>query len=473
MRHTKIIATAGPASDSDDVLDAIIAAGANIIRLNFSHGTHASHAATYERVRRAGCRAGAGVAILQDLGGPKIRTGRLADGRPLQLRAGDRLVIATGDFIGGPGRVSTAFAGLARSAAPGDRLLLADGAIELRVDSTDGRELRTTVVEGGALGEHKGINAPGIPLPASSITAKDIDDLKFGLSLGVDFVALSFVQSAADVRQARQLLAENGGSGVPLVAKLERPQALEHLDDIIQACDAVMVARGDLGLEMPLERVPRAQKEITRRARRFKIPVILATQVLESMTTEARPTRAEVSDAANAVDDGVDAIMLAGETAAGAFPARAVQTLDAVIRDAESDTTTKRPQIRRIADGDEHDHAQAICEAAVTLAERSDAQAIVAVTRGGGTARRLSALRPRVPILATTDRADTARRLAIYWGVTPVCTDVVEHADAAGSLIGRQLVSLGLVAAGTPVVLVSINPDLTRLDANYLKIQRL
>src|SRR4051794_5902200 len=234
MRHTKIIATAGPATDSDDVLDAIIAAGANIIRLNFSHGTHATQAATYERVRIAAKRAGQEVAILQDLSGPKIRTGLLKDGRPLQLRTGDVLAIGSGDFVGDAGRVSTTFAGLARSAAPGDRLLLADGAIQLRVESTDGRELKATVLEGGLLGEHKGINAPGVPLPASAITAKDIDDLKFGLSLGVDYVAISFVQSAADVRQARQLLAENGGGGVPLVAKLERPQALEHLDEIIQ-----------------------------------------------------------------------------------------------------------------------------------------------------------------------------------------------------------------------------------------------
>jgi pyruvate kinase len=471
MRHTKIIATAGPSTNSDEVMDAIIAAGANIIRLNFSHGTHATQAATYERVRDAAKRAGQEVAILQDLGGPKIRTGLLKDGQPLVLQPGDPLTIATGDFVGEQGRVSTTFAGLARSAAPGDRLLLADGAIQLRVESTDGRTLKTTVLEGGKLGEHKGINAPGIPLPASSITAKDIDDLKFGLALGVDYVALSFVQSAADLRQARQLLAENGGRGVPLVAKLERPQALEHLDDIIQSCDAVMVARGDLGLEMPLERVPRAQKEITRRARHFRIPVILATQVLESMTTGARPTRAEVSDAANAVDDGVDAIMLAGETAAGAFPAKAVQMLDAVIKDAELGSAARRPAIER--GSTDHDHAQAICEAAVTLAEGSDAGAIVAVTRGGGTARRLSALRPRVPILATTDRSDTARRLGIYWGVTPVCTDVAETGDAAIPLIGQQLVARGMVAAGTPVVLVSINPDLSRLDANYLKIQRL
>src|ERR1700676_1554688 len=474
MRHTKIIATVGPASDSDRMIDDLIAAGTDIVRLNFSHGTQQWHGETCRRVRQAAQRAGREVAILQDLSGPKIRTGRLEAGRPLPLRSGDRLVIATGDFVGGPGRVSTPFAGLARGVRRGDRLLLADGLIELRVEDSDGVEIRTTVVEGGRLGEHKGINAPGVALPASAITARDVEDLTFGLSLGVDMMAISFVQTGADVEEARRLLRAAGAADLPLVAKLERPQALEHLDEILASCEAVMVARGDLGLEMPLEGVPRTQKDITRRARSLKIPVILATQVLESMTSETRPTRAEVSDAANAVEDGVDAIMLAGETAAGAFPARAVQTLDAIIRDAESSPSREAPltfRPRRM--GDEHDHVQALCEAAVTLAERADAQAIVAVTRGGGTARRLSSLRPRAPILATTDRADTARRLSLYWGVEPVCTDIGENVDSAGTLIGRQLVARGLVQPGAAVVLVSINADLARHDANYLKIQRL
>ena len=471
MRHTKIIATVGPASNNDAMLDALIAAGTDIFRLNFSHGTHESHRATFARVRAAGERARREVAILQDLGGPKIRTGLLEGGKPLQLAVGDTLTVATGDFLGGPGRISTTFEGLARSVKPGDRLLLADGIVELRVEESDGQEIRTTVVEGGQVGEHKGINAPGVPLPASAITPKDIEDLRFGLSLGVDMVALSFVQTAADVRQARDLMAEVHCAEVPLVAKLERPLALEHLDEIFDVCDAVMVARGDLGLEMPLEGVPRAQKDITRRARARGIPVIVATQVLESMTTESRPTRAEVNDAANAVDDGVDAIMLAGETAVGAFAARAVQTLDAIIRDAETIPHTDRAPLT--TEAQHTDHSQALCEAAVTLANRGDAQAIVAVTRGGGTARRLSALRPRAPIFATTDRDDTARRLALYWGVTPVVTKVGESGALAGLLIGKQLVARGLVAAGSAVVLVSISPDLARHDANYLKLQRL
>jgi pyruvate kinase len=252
MRHTKIIATVGPASDSDEMLDALIVAGADIFRLNFSHGTHKSHAAAFRRIRAAAMRARREVAILQDLCGPKIRTGELVDHKPIHVAPGERLVIATGAFPGGPGRVSTTFTGLALSVRPGDRLLVADGLIELRVESTDGTQIVTTVLDGGEIGEHKGINAPGIELAASAITQKDVEDLAFGLSLGVDMVALSFVQSGADLLQARQLLADAGKADTLLVAKLERPKAVEHLGDILEASDAVMVARGDLGLELPL-----------------------------------------------------------------------------------------------------------------------------------------------------------------------------------------------------------------------------
>lgn len=470
MRQTKIIATVGPASDTDAVLDALIGAGTDIVRLNFSHGTHETHAATFARVRNAAARAGRSVAILQDLGGPKIRTGLLEGGKPIQLDPGSELRIVTGNAIGKAGVVSTTFDGLARGVRAGDHLLLADGTIELKVIDSDGTSIRTTVIEGGLLGEHKGINAPGVPLAASAITLKDVDDLQFGLSLGVDLVALSFVQSADDIRQARQLVSDNGAD-VPIVAKIERPKALEHLDEILECADMVMVARGDLGLEMPLQQVPRAQKTITRRARSRCVPVILATQVLESMTVESRPTRAEVSDAANGVEDGVDAIMLSGETATGVHPARVVQTLDAIIREAEAGLTSDRPNAAR--DDAAQNHAHAICEAAVTLAERGNAQAIVAVTRGGSTARHLSALRPHVPIIATTDREDLARRLSPYWGIVPVCTEIGESVTAAGELIGQELVTRGLVKLGSVVVLVSINPDLDRTDANYLKIQRL
>jgi len=472
MRHTKIIATVGPASNSDAVLDALIAAGTDIFRLNFSHGTHETHRQTFNRIRAAAGRAGRHVAILQDLGGPKIRTGNLEGKQPIDVKPGDHLCIATGDFVGRQGRISTSFAGLAQCVRPGDRLLLADGVVELRVDASNGSEIDTTVVEGGQIGEHKGINAPGVPLPASAITPKDVGDLRFGLQLGVDLVALSFVQTAADLRQARQLISDAGGTGVPLIAKLERPQALDHLDEILDCSDAVMIARGDLGVEMPLEKVPRVQKEITRAGRRHQIPVIVATQVLESMTTEPRPTRAEVNDAASAVADGADAIMLSGETATGAYPARAVQMLDAIIREAEASPPIEDAVALRRRPPHTHDHAQALCEAAVTLATRGDAEAIVAVTRGGRTARRLSALRPQPPIFAATEREDTARRLTIYWGVVPVSAEIGENVGS-GARIVQQLLARGLVQPGAVAVLVSINPDLTRVDANFLKIHRL
>jgi pyruvate kinase len=470
LRYTKIIATVGPASASEAMLDALTAAGTDIFRLNFSHGTRESQGASLARIRQAAARAGREVGVLQDLGGPKIRTGRLAGGTPIVVAKGDALRIATGDGTGSHGRLFTSFAGLAQNVRPGDRLLLADGLVELRVDATDGAEVLATVVEGGAIGEHKGINAPGVPLPLSAVTPKDVADLTYGLAHGVDMVAVSFVQSAEDLRHARALMRDAGRGDVPLIAKLERPQALEQLEDILHACDGVMVARGDLGLEIPLERVPRAQKEITRAARRRGVPVILATQVLESMTGGARPTRAEVSDAANAVADGVDAIMLAGETAVGVAPAHVVRTLDAIIRDAESTPGDGAPA-RLQADG--HDHADALCAAAVTLAERGDAQAIVAVTRAGHTARRLSRLRPGVPVLAVTGSPGTARRLSLYWGVTPVQIDLGDEVDLASPAIGRRLTADGLVPPAATVVLVNISPDLNRPDANHLGIRRL
>ncbi|MDR1990066.1 MAG: pyruvate kinase [Acidobacteriaceae bacterium] len=468
MRQTKIIATVGPASDSDETLDALLAAGADVFRLNFSHGTHETHAATYQRIRQASARAKREVAVLQDLGGPKIRTGRLEGGRPITLTRGETLRIATGDIAGNVERISTTFAGLAKNAHPGDRLLLSDGTIELLVESSDGAEIVTKVVEGGVLGQHKGINAPGIELPESALTPKDIEDLRFGLALGMDLVALSFVQCAADLQAARAVIAE-AGAKVTVIAKIERPKAVENLDEILSNCDAVMIARGDLGLEMPLEQVPRAQKEIIGHARARDVPVILATQVLESMTIEGRPTRAEVSDAANAVDESVDAIMLAGETASGAYPVRSVETLDRIIRDAESFGVATRAVS---PSSPARDHVDAICQAAVTLAEQGNAEAIIAVTRGGHTARRLSAFRPRVPVIATTDTSALARQLTLNWGIFPLTATLVDRVDDVGTFVGRTLIERKLVKAGAIVVLVSIHPDRGRVDANYLKLQR-
>ena len=469
MRHTRIVATVGPSCDTPDTLDALIRAGVDVFRLNFSHGTHESHRATFTRIREAASRADRIVAILQDLSGPKIRTGRLAGGVPIPLKAGESLRIVTGDDVGQPGVVYTTYAPLARSVSAGRELLLDDGRVVLRVDATDGTEIRTTVVHGSQLGEHKGINAPGVALPASGLTLKDAEDLAFGLSLGVDMVALSFVQSAADVQAARNV---TGGHapGTPIVAKLERPEALQHLDEVLASADAVMVARGDLGLEVPLEQVPRMQKEITRRARALGRPVIVATQVLESMRHEPRPTRAEVSDAANAVDDGVDAIMLAGETAAGDYPVKAVETLDAIIRDAEMLPPLAVASVARLMHAE---HGRALCEAAVTLADRGEADAIVAVTRDGNTARMLAALRPHALIFAATNRVEVARRLMLYRGVVPIVTTIAENVDATGTLIARHLLARGLVKPGEEVVFVSVHSDPAQPAANFLKLHQL
>ena len=469
MRHTKIVATIGPATATDAGIHELLDAGVDVFRLNFSHGDQASHGAVIARIRRTAAARQRSIAILQDLSGPKIRTGRLGNGDAIRLQQGDSLIIAAGDFVGGPGRVSTTYADLPRSVRPGDPLLLDDGRIQLEVLATTGAELTARVVDGGMLGEHKGINAPGIVLPAAGLTGKDEADLRFGAGAGVDMVALSFVQGPEVLRHARTVAAAAGAPDMPFVAKLERPEAIDRLDEILAVSDAVMVARGDLGLELPLERVPRLQKDITRRARARGIPVIVATQVLESMREELRPTRAEVSDAANAVGDGVDAIMLAGETAIGRHPARTVRTLDAIIREAEQMPPTY------VALEDDHmtsPHGRAICEAAVTLADRGDASVIVAVTHGGHTAQLLSAFRPRAPIYAATASEEISRRLALTWGVIPVVADVAGDVSAIADRIGGSLVQNGSLAAGATMVIVSVSPDLGRGASNFLKLQR-
>ena len=469
MRHTKIVATIGPATSSEAAIRDLVAAGVDVFRLNFSHGNHAAHGEVIARVRAAAAGARRCVALLQDLSGPKIRTGPLAGTTPLQLTKGSELIIEVGTFAGEPGRVSTTYADLPKAVQPGDALLLDDGRIQLHVESRTDRALRTRVIDGGPLGAHKGINAPGVQLPSVGLTAKDAEDLKFGVANRVDFVAMSFVQSAADLRHAREALRAAGAPTTPLIAKLERPEAVARLDEILQESDAVMVARGDLGLELPLERVPRVQKEVTRRARALGLPVIVATQVLESMRTEPRPTRAEVSDAANAGDDRVDAIMLAGETAAGEHPLRAVQMLDLIIRDAET-----VPAIGGLPPEDTHllpGHGRAICDAAVTLASHAGAAAIVAVTRGGKTARVLSALRPPVPIYAATDQPGIAQRLTLSWGVVPVVTELGGDVNAAAGRISRELIERGAIRRGAPIVLVSVTPDLAPGPSNFLKLQ--
>jgi len=469
MRRAKIVATLGPATSSYEQIRAIIDAGVDVARMNLSHGSYDVHEGVYQNVRKAANDSGRAVAVLVDLQGPKIRLGKFKDG-PHELAEGDIFKITTEEIKGTKEIVGTTFKGLPHDVKAGDHLLIDDGKVRVEVLETDGTVVTTKVIVAGPVSNNKGINLPGVAVNVPALSEKDESDLRWGLELGADLVALSFVRNASDIERVHEIMDEVGRR-VPVIAKIEKPQAVDALEEITEAVDAVMVARGDLGLEMPLERVPRVQKDITQRARRHGIPVIVATQVLESMTVEPRPTRAEVNDAANAVDDGVDAIMLAGETAAGAYPARAVQTLDAIIRDAE--LIPRVETARRMSDSRHHDHAQALCEAALILANRGEAQAIVAVTRGGTTARRLSALRPHAPIIAATERGDTARRLALYWGVLPLRIELGENLEEASARVGVHLVERGDVPAGGPVVFVSISADLTRSDANYLKILRL
>jgi pyruvate kinase len=468
VRHTKIIATVGPASSEPAVLDALIAAGVDIIRLNFSHGTQSDHAGRFHQVREAAKRADRHVAILQDLSGPKIRTGRLEGGKPIALRAGDPLVIAIGDGLGRPGRVWTTYGELAVRVSKGDHLLLDDGKIELAVESASASEIHTCVIDGGELGEHKGINAPHVPLQPG-LTDKDRSDLAFGLALGVDLVAVSFVQTKEDVTRVRALIVDAGSPMVPIVAKLERPEAIDHLDEILEASDAVMVARGDLGLEIPLERVPRVQKEILRKARARGVPAIVATQVLESMRLEQRPTRAEASDAAGAVDGGADAIMLSAETATGLYPVRSVEVLDAIIRDAES---MPPPWIDRRGSMQKVNHMRALSEAAVMLADRADAHAIVAVTREGKTARRLSAIRPHAPILAATDRPEVARRLSLWRGVVPMVCDLSGDIETVITRAVDGAAQRSAAPENATLVFVNTSADLDKGAANFVRIRR-
>ena len=462
MRRTRILVTLGPASDTAETIQALLAAGTDAFRLNFSHGSADSHAASCRRIREASAAAGRPTAVLQDLSGPKIRIGPLS--APFTLEPGDRLVIERGQFTGERGRVSSNADALFISVRSGVRLLVDDGRIELEVESASADRIVTKVMNGGPLGSFKGINVPDVPLRTPALTPKDLDDLRAGIAMGVDAVAISFVQSADDIVAARAAVDAAGAPDLPIVAKIERPQAVADIDAIVRLADGVMVARGDLGIEVPLETVPTIQRRLVLTARRAAVPVIVATQVLESMRFEPRPTRAEVTDAAHAVDEGVDTIMLAGETAVGQFPVRAVATLDAIAREAE-----KVPGTPARIDPDPIsglEHGLAICEAAVALAARARATAIVALTEAGKTARQLASLRPAARIIAATPRAQVASRLSLVWGVTPIIAE-----DTTLAAVRARLLDGGLVARGAAVVFVSMHPELATDHSNFVHVE--
>lgn len=451
MRRARIVATIGPASRSPERLRELLLAGMNVARLNMSHGSHADHAETIQTVRRTAAELELPLAILLDLSGPKIRTGQLRDHKPVELQAGQTLTITTRDVSGDETMVSTGYTHLPLDVKPGDRVLLADGLIELRVERVDSTEVVCRVINGGELGENKGINLPGVKLSAPSLTEKDKADLRFGLEQQVDYVALSFVRSARDCIQAKTLIELFDGN-VPLIAKIEKVEALNDLDQIIAECDGVMVARGDLGVETAVESVPFHQKQIIARARAAEKIVITATQMLESMIHEPRPTRAEASDVANAILDGTDSVMLSAETAAGAYPVQAVETMARIITFTEShlpQLCLRRDQFEGHQTGQE---GRAIAEAAVFAAQEMRARFIAVFSKSGTMARHIAALRPPQRIIAFTPHERTRNALAAVWGIEPHLLDYSGRGSEMLARADEMLISLGLVNKGEVII---------------------
>ncbi len=473
MRRTKIVCTIGPASSSPEVLDRLVAAGMDVARLNFSHGSHAEHAEVIRLIRAREERWGRPIAILQDLQGPKIRLGTFGDGGGgrVDLEPGKPFTLTARRVSGTAERASVTHPEYLRQVKPGDRIWMDDGLIQLVVEEVAEDEVRTRVVAGGRISDHKGISLPNVPLPASCLTDKDREDLRFGIQHGIDFVAVSFVRSAADIGEVRRFLREQGAD-LPIVAKLERQEVLANLPGILTMVDAVMVARGDLGVDVPLEEVPHIQKEVIRQARAAKVPVIVATQMLESMVTHLRPTRAEVSDVSTAIFDGADAIMLSAETASGRYPVEAVEVMARVAARAEQavlqDETRRRRRQERVGVG----FPEAISDAAANAAHALEARAIVAFTQSGFSARLISQERPDVPIIALTPFVEVQRRLALSWGVSSRLIRKVETTDEMIEEVEATLLGDGSVRMNDVLVIISGSPMWVTGTTNLLKLHR-
>ena len=476
MRRTKIVCTIGPATSSEERLEQLMRAGMNVARLNFSHGTYQEHELVIERVRAISARLGCAVAILQDLQGPKIRTGKLQDGKPVTLVDGSQVTITTRDVVGNAQVISTTYKPLPQDVKSGDRILLDDGLLELRALGTGETDVQCEVVHGGELGEHKGINLPGVAVSSPALTEKDRDDLRFGIAQGVDYVALSFVRRPEDAREAKQLIRQyiteiygsEDSRDIPLIVKIEKPEAVDHLDAILAVTDGVMVARGDLGVEMPPEKVPLIQKRIIGKCNELGLPVITATQMLESMITNPRPTRAEVNDVSNAILDGTDAVMLSAETSIGAFPIQAVQMMVRIALETEANYHAAGHPI--------YSHrslAQAVSHAARALAEDTHVQDIVVFTRSGNSARLISNDRPRVPILAYTPSGHVYHQLALWWGVWPHLISMQGTTENLIALVEQRLLEDGLAQPGEYVVIMGGLPIASQARTNFVKLHRI
>jgi pyruvate kinase len=467
-RRAKIVCTIGPATSAPERVAALVDAGMDIARLNFSHGDRESHAASYAHVRTASDAAGRAVGVLADLQGPKLRIGGLLGGLAV-LAGGARLLISVSGATGTLDRLSTTYAALADDVRPGDTILLADGTVELRVLAVGPGEVECVVVRGGTIRDHSGINLPGVAVSSPSLTDKDVDDLRFALHLGVDLVALSFVRSPGDAAAVRAVMDEEG-IRVPVIAKLERPEALERLDAVIETFDGIMVARGDLGVETALERVPLVQKRAIDLCRRQAKPVIVATEMLESMVERNRPTRAETSDVANAVLDGADALMLSAETSIGRHPVEAVTTMARIITAAESllDPAPTRARI-----DPPRPQEEAIALGAVMVGRAVGAKALVAFTLSGAGARLLAAQRPALPVLAFTPDPRVRSQLALVWGVETFLEPAPADTDEMTAHVDRAMLELGRAEPGDAVVVVAGTPPGTEASTNTLRVHRL
>jgi pyruvate kinase len=466
-RRAKIVATLGPASSSPERLAELVAAGIDVARLNMSHGTHAGHLAAYQCVRGASDAAGHSVGVLIDLQGPKIRLGTFAAG-PVRLLAGQEFTITTREVPGDQHEAGTTYAGLADDVRPGDRVLVDDGRVVLEVLAAAGGQVRTRVIVGGVVSDHKGLNLPGVKVSVPALTTKDQADLRWALRLRADMIALSFVQGPEDAVPARRIMDE-AGVRLPLIAKIEKPQAIEALPEVIEAFDGIMVARGDLGVELPLEQVPMAQKRIVEQTRAQAKPVIVATQMLESMISAPRPTRAEASDVANAVLDGADALMLSAETSVGEYPVQAVATMSRIISEAEWESGPAAPAPA----GEPASTGSAIARAAAEVGAAAGAQALVAFTMTGETARRLARYRSPIPLLAFTPQPSTRSQLALSWGVETFIVPPARHTDAMVRQVEEALLEIGRCDKGDMVVIVAGSPPGTPGRTNALRVHRI
>ena len=464
FRHSKIVCTIGPASSSPRIIERLMHAGMDVARLNFSHGKHQDHARSIATLRAAAIEHEKPIAIIADLQGPKIRTGPLAGGTAVTLRAGQRFVITTARVPGDSSCVSTTFRPLPREVHRGNRILLSDGLIELRVQKVRGQEVICEVVNGGVLGQHKGINLPGIQLRVPALTPKDRKDLAFALTQDANYIAVSFVRHPEDVVLAKNLI-RRAGQDTPVIAKLEKPEAIENLDAILRVADGVMVARGDLGVEMNPERVPVVQKMIINRAREARRPVITATQMLESMTQNPRPTRAEASDVANAIFDGSDAVMLSAETASGKYPVEAVAMMARIIEEAEGSITEfPRPSMQ-----EKLKVAETVAELVCHASRELHMKLIAVFTHSGFTARLVSRYRPLVPIVAFSPEAETRRRMALFWGVMARAIVDVHKVDGLAEIAEQRLLEERLVSKGDVIGIVAGTPMGVRGTTNFMK----